>query len=254
FSDGISDKFSVKTGSCKVKAARLDLVLLGEKQFWASAKSKTVNDVKQIHATVDGKTVVTSESTVRSDLHFNDEDDRMGMPTKYLCSYWNGWVRLPWTRNAFAITANPVRREYNGIIPKCVSCNLHHLPEMPWTMEKDCRVAPRMVNSVNARNPSVAPGACYECGGTDHFKGQGRGKNDNQIRGRKFLLGAEEARQDPNIMTGVFTLNDQYATTLFDSGSDYSFVSITCIPLIGIEPNELGFSYEIEIATGQLVY
>ncbi|GJX73653.1 putative ribonuclease H-like domain-containing protein [Tanacetum coccineum] len=27
-------------------------------QFWASAKSKTVNDVKQIHATVDGKTVL----------------------------------------------------------------------------------------------------------------------------------------------------------------------------------------------------
>ncbi|GKE20456.1 hypothetical protein Tco_1431968, partial [Tanacetum coccineum] len=44
------------------------------KQFWATAKSKIVNCVKQIHATVDGKTVVISESSVRSDLHFNDED------------------------------------------------------------------------------------------------------------------------------------------------------------------------------------
>nr|GEX23298.1 putative ribonuclease H-like domain-containing protein [Tanacetum cinerariifolium] len=43
-------------------------------QFWATAKSKTVNDVKQILAKVDGKTVVISESSVRSDLHFNDED------------------------------------------------------------------------------------------------------------------------------------------------------------------------------------
>ncbi|GJY13579.1 hypothetical protein Tco_0382888 [Tanacetum coccineum] len=43
-------------------------------QFWATAKSKTVNDVKQIHAIVDGKKVVISESSVRSDLHFNDED------------------------------------------------------------------------------------------------------------------------------------------------------------------------------------
>ncbi|GJW13060.1 hypothetical protein Tco_0017193 [Tanacetum coccineum] len=43
-------------------------------QFWATAKSKTVNVVKQIHATVDGKTVVISKSLVRSDLHFNDED------------------------------------------------------------------------------------------------------------------------------------------------------------------------------------
>nr|GEY12052.1 hypothetical protein [Tanacetum cinerariifolium] len=43
-------------------------------KFWATAKSKTVNDVKQIHAIVGSKTVVISESSVRSDLHFNDED------------------------------------------------------------------------------------------------------------------------------------------------------------------------------------
>ncbi|GJT84796.1 putative ribonuclease H-like domain-containing protein [Tanacetum coccineum] len=33
FEDGISDEFRVKTGSCKVNAARLNLVLLGEKPF-----------------------------------------------------------------------------------------------------------------------------------------------------------------------------------------------------------------------------
>ncbi|GJX93288.1 putative reverse transcriptase domain-containing protein [Tanacetum coccineum] len=67
------------------------------------------------------------------------------------------------------------------------------------------------------------------------------------------MLGAEEACQDPNIMTGTFTLNNHFATTLFDSGADYSFVSTTFIPLLGIEPTELGFKYEIEIASGQLV-
>ncbi|GKA89985.1 putative reverse transcriptase domain-containing protein [Tanacetum coccineum] len=34
---------------------------------------------------------------------------------------------------------------------------------------------------------------------------------------------------------------------------DYSFVSTTFIPLLGLEPSELGFKYEIEIASGQLV-
>ncbi|GJT44732.1 putative ribonuclease H-like domain-containing protein [Tanacetum coccineum] len=43
-------------------------------QFWNTAHSQTVNDVKQIHATIDGKTVVISESSVRSDLYFNDEN------------------------------------------------------------------------------------------------------------------------------------------------------------------------------------
>nr|GEW19875.1 ribonuclease H-like domain, reverse transcriptase, RNA-dependent DNA polymerase [Tanacetum cinerariifolium] len=40
----------------------------------AIAKSKTVNDVKQIHAKVDGKTTIISESSIRSNLYFNDED------------------------------------------------------------------------------------------------------------------------------------------------------------------------------------
>nr|GEV87319.1 ribonuclease H-like domain-containing protein [Tanacetum cinerariifolium] len=51
---------------------------------------------------------------------------------------------------------------------------------------------------------------------------QGRRNQGNQARGRAFMLGAEEDRQDPNIMTGI-------------------------------EPNDLGFRYEIEIASRQLV-
>ncbi|GKE47326.1 putative reverse transcriptase domain-containing protein, partial [Tanacetum coccineum] len=121
--------------------------------------------------------------------------------------------------NAFATTTNPIGRE-----------NTCHFV-------KDCKVVLRNVNPINARNPTVR--ACYECGSTDHIK--------------VFMLGAEEARQDPNIMTDTFTLNDHYATTLFDSGADYSFSFTTFIPLLGLEPSDLGFSYEIEIASGQLV-
>ncbi|GJU98277.1 putative reverse transcriptase domain-containing protein [Tanacetum coccineum] len=83
--------------------------------------------------------------------------------------------------------------------------------------------------------------------------GQGRGNNGNPTRGRAFMMGAEEARQDPNIMTGTFTLNNHYATILFDYSADYSFVSTTFIPLLSMEPSRLGFTYEIEIASGQLV-
>nr|GEU44898.1 uncharacterized mitochondrial protein AtMg00810-like [Tanacetum cinerariifolium] len=44
-------------------------------QFWNTATSKTVNSVKQIHAIVDGKAMVISESSVRSDTLFNDKDE-----------------------------------------------------------------------------------------------------------------------------------------------------------------------------------
>ncbi|GJZ92761.1 putative reverse transcriptase domain-containing protein [Tanacetum coccineum] len=81
----------------------------------------------------------------------------------------------------------------------------------------------------------------------------GCGNQGNKARGRAFMLGAEEARQDPNIMMDAFTLNKHFATTLFDSGADYSFVSTTFIPLLGLQPSNLGLKYEIEIASGQLV-
>ncbi|GJS07996.1 putative reverse transcriptase domain-containing protein [Tanacetum coccineum] len=109
------------------------------------------------------------------------------------------------TVNAFATTVNPVGRENTGTWPKCTTCNSYHAPggpcricfncNRPGHLARDCRGVPRNVNLVNARNPTVR--ACYECGSTDH----GRGNQGNQARGRAFMLGAEEARQDPNIVT-----------------------------------------------------
>ncbi|GJZ94589.1 putative reverse transcriptase domain-containing protein [Tanacetum coccineum] len=84
--------------------------------------------------------------------------------------------------------------------------------------------------------------------------GQGRGNNCNQARGRAFIQGVEELAMDPNIMTSNFHFKP--ITMLYDSIRilyRYSFVSTTFIPLLGIEPSKLGFNYEIEIASGQLV-
>ncbi|GJV29413.1 hypothetical protein Tco_1385861 [Tanacetum coccineum] len=44
------------------------------KQFWNTASSQTVNDEKQIHATVDSKAVVITETSIRSSLLLNDAD------------------------------------------------------------------------------------------------------------------------------------------------------------------------------------
>ncbi|GJY76273.1 putative reverse transcriptase domain-containing protein, partial [Tanacetum coccineum] len=189
---------------------------------------------------------------------------------------------------AFATTTNPVRKEYTINAPKCTKCNYHHQLEVPCCLctncnrfrhlAKDCKVGPRVVNPPNARNPTAACGACFECSGMDHYKaacprlnrasrpggnlpnqamivegGQGCGNNGDQVCGKAFMIGAWEARQDPNRVTGTFTLDNHYATTLFDSGANYSFVSTTFMSLLDIDPSNLGFSYEIKITSGQLV-
>ncbi|GJR04199.1 putative reverse transcriptase domain-containing protein [Tanacetum coccineum] len=193
-----------------------------------------------------------------------------------------------WTGRAFATTTNPIRKEYTGNAPKCTNYNYHHQLEVPCRLctncnrfghlTKDCRVGPKVVNPPNAKNSTAARGAYFECGGMDHYKaacprlnraprpggnrpnqamvvegGQGRRNNGDQARGRAFIMGAGEARQDPNIVTGTFTLDDGYATTLSDYGADYIFVSTTFMPLLDIKPSNLGFSYEIKIGSGQLV-
>ncbi|GJX29815.1 putative reverse transcriptase domain-containing protein, partial [Tanacetum coccineum] len=62
--------------------------------------------------------------------------------------------------------------------------------------------------------------------------------------------GVTEAPQDPNVVTGTFSLNDHFATVLFDIGADYSFISTNFLPLINLKASVISPGYEIEIASG----
>ncbi|GJW77988.1 putative reverse transcriptase domain-containing protein [Tanacetum coccineum] len=72
----------------------------------------------------------------------------------------------------------------------------------------------------------------------------------NQACGRAFALGVAEAPQDPNIVTGTFSLNDHFATVLYDSGVDYSFISTKNLSLIDMKTSVINPGYKIEIANG----
>ncbi|GKE47648.1 reverse transcriptase domain-containing protein, partial [Tanacetum coccineum] len=73
------------------------------------------------------------------------------------------------------------------------------------------------------------------------------GNNRNRAQGRVFGLVVSEAAQDPNVVTGTFFLNDHFATVLFDSGVDCSFISTNFLPLINMKPSVISPGYEIEI-------
>nr|GEV53620.1 hypothetical protein [Tanacetum cinerariifolium] len=150
------------------------------------------------------------------------------------------------TGNTFATTTNPVRGGYTGTAPKCTTYSYHHSPE-PLCRScfnynrlghfvKDCRVAPRNVSPINARNPVAR--TCYEYGSIDHIKSAYPKLNQAQ------RIGGNHQNQ-------VVAVNE--VSVVGTNGIRKSFVYTTFIPLLHIEPSKLGFSYEIKIASGQLV-
>nr|GEV82056.1 hypothetical protein [Tanacetum cinerariifolium] len=58
---------------------------------------------------------------------------------------------------------------------------------------------------------------------------------------------------DSNVVTSMFLLNNHYASILFDTGADKSFVSTAFSSLIDIIPTSLDNHYDVELANGKIV-
>nr|GFC66511.1 reverse transcriptase domain-containing protein [Tanacetum cinerariifolium] len=99
--------------------------------------------------------------------------------------------------------------------------------------------------------------SCYNCNENGHrkrdFPKLGRNGKGGNNRGCVYQLGAVNAQEDPKVVTGMFLLNNYYATALSDSGADRSFVSTKFSILINIKPVEIDTSYEVELADGKIV-
>nr|GEY10025.1 hypothetical protein [Tanacetum cinerariifolium] len=99
--------------------------------------------------------------------------------------------------------------------------------------------------------------SCYNCNEKGHRKRDcpkfGRNRQGGNNRRGVYQLGAVNAQEDPKVVTSTFLLNNHYATALFDSGADRSFVSTKFSTLIDIKPVEIDTSYEVELADGKIV-
>ncbi|GJR65989.1 putative reverse transcriptase domain-containing protein [Tanacetum coccineum] len=80
---------------------------------------------------------------------------------------------------------------------------------------------------------------CYECGVQGHFK--------------RDCPKLKNGNHDSNVVTGTFLLNDCYASILFDTGADRSFVSTTFSFIIDITPTTLDHYYDVELADGKII-
>ncbi|KAL4565786.1 hypothetical protein LXL04_029892 [Taraxacum kok-saghyz] len=93
--------------------------------------------------------------------------------------------------------------------------------------------------------------ACYGCGDTGHFK-RDCPKAAGTATGRVFALGAREAIADQRCVTGTFLINNTYATILFDSGAEQSFVNHHFRKLLTQQSEPLKEKYIVAMANGHL--
>ncbi|GJU07075.1 putative reverse transcriptase domain-containing protein [Tanacetum coccineum] len=147
---------------------------------------------------------------------------------------------------------------YTGNRPLCKKCTLHHIG--PYTVK--CNTCNKVGHlTKNYRNKGPATGSnllpitvtCHACGEKGHYVNQCRKTANYNAQGRAYMLRDRNAHQDPNVVTGIFLLNQHLARVLFDSGADKSFVSISLASMLNIPPIIIDTFYNIKMADGNLV-
>nr|GFC25118.1 putative reverse transcriptase domain-containing protein [Tanacetum cinerariifolium] len=173
------------------------------------------------------------------------------------------------------------KKQYGGSKPLCTKCNYHHDgPCAPKChncnnighLARDCRVTANTNNANNQRGTELGQKpTCYECGVKGHYRrecpkmkngnNQGNQGGRNNAPARVYAVGRAGADPDANVVTdpdanvvtGTFLLNNRYASILFDTGADRSFVSTTFSTQINTMPSTLNHYYDVELADGRII-
>ncbi|GKB44728.1 putative reverse transcriptase domain-containing protein [Tanacetum coccineum] len=136
-------------------------------------------------------------------------------------------------------------------------CALHHTGPCTFKFNTCNKVGHLTKNCQNKRpttRSNLLPVAviCHACGEKGHYTNQCRKTNIN-AQGRAYMLRDRNAQQDPNVVTGMFLLNQHPARVLFDSGADKSFISKSLSSILDMPPIIIDTFYDIEMADGNLV-
>ncbi|GKF75719.1 putative reverse transcriptase domain-containing protein, partial [Tanacetum coccineum] len=122
----------------------------------------------------------------------------------------------------------------------------------------DCRNPPNVNTRANQRG-----NVCFECGAKGHFKKdclklKNNNNRGNQVRNAKaqvkvYAVGNAGENPNNNVITGTFLLNNRYASILFDTGADRSFVSTAFSSRIVITPTALDHLMPVELGSFDVI-
>ncbi|GJS73063.1 putative reverse transcriptase domain-containing protein [Tanacetum coccineum] len=103
---------------------------------------------------------------------------------------------------------------------------------------------------------------CFECEAQGHFKREcPKLKNNNRgnqggngnAPAKVYAVGHARTNPDSNIVMSTFILNNRYASILFDTGADRSFMSIAFSSQFDTTPTTLDHYYDVELADGRII-
>ncbi|GJW24044.1 putative reverse transcriptase domain-containing protein [Tanacetum coccineum] len=158
--------------------------------------------------------------------------------------------------NTLAMVTTPT----DGKLPLCERCFTCHVGQCTIKCHKCGKVGHK---ARYCKEKSVATGAnaqpiwtCYDCGKQGHTRNRCLKKvkqeEDGEVHGRAYAI-KDAKPKGPNVVTGTFLLNNRYASVLFDSGSDRSFVNTRFSSLLDIKPIKIEDSYEVELDDERVV-
>ncbi|GKD26507.1 putative reverse transcriptase domain-containing protein [Tanacetum coccineum] len=105
-----------------------------------------------------------------------------------------------------------------------------------------------------ARANTAGPGEKKPYGGSKPLCPKSNYHRDGQCAPKAYGVGTTGTNSNSNVATGTFLLNNRYASILFDTGADRSFVSTAFSSLIDIIPTTLDHGYDVELADGRIIW
>ncbi|GJY43233.1 putative reverse transcriptase domain-containing protein [Tanacetum coccineum] len=81
---------------------------------------------------------------------------------------------------------------------------------------------------------------------------EGNKNGNNEAKTKSYAIRGRGDNPDSNVITGMFLLNNHYASMLFDSDVDRSFVSNALSALFDVIPSTLDTSYVVKLANGRI--
>ncbi|GKB47200.1 putative reverse transcriptase domain-containing protein [Tanacetum coccineum] len=164
------------------------------------------------------------------------------------------------------------KKLYGGSKLLCSKCNYHHDgPCAPrcHKFNKVGHLAHDCMSTTNANNTNNQRGTgsgqkltCYKCGAQGHFKrdctklkniNRGNQVGNGNAPTKVYAVGCKGTNPDSNVVTGMFLLNNRYASILFNTGADRSFVSTSFSSQIDITPTALNHYYDIKLADERII-